>query len=149
MVIAGYIFMQNNNQQTPAENQEIMQQETTELQATTTMMKENEMTVMLEADKSNNSTQSGTATLTEENGKVKVMIDVSAMGTAQPAHIHAGTCPDVGAVVYPLTSVTDGKSETMIDTTLADLKTKGDLAINIHKSAQESKIYTSCGNLPK
>src|SRR5688572_746697 len=44
--------------------------------------------------------QTGTATLTEESGKVKVVLDMKG-GTftaPQPAHIHIGNCPEPGAV---------------------------------------------------
>src|SRR5690348_7290870 len=54
----------------------------------------------------NGSKQEGVATLQEVDGKVKVMIAVTSLGTApQPAHIHVGACPNPGAVKYPLTSV--------------------------------------------
>ena len=106
-----------------------------------------QMTINLMAQ--NDSGQSGTAVLSEENGKVKVMLSMTG-GTytePQPAHIHMGNCPTPGAVLFPLTNIVDGKSETMLDTTMADLKAKGALAINIHKSAAEQSVYTSCGDI--
>jgi hypothetical protein len=97
----------------------------------------------------NNSGQSGTATITEEGGKVKVALTVSGgvAGVAQPAHIHVGACPDVGAVKYPLTSVSNGTSETMLDVTIAQLRSELPLGINVHKSAQEASVYVACGDL--
>lgn len=105
------------------------------------------MTVALSAQ--NNSYEDGTATLTEKDGKLVVTVDVAnaPKGVSQPAHIHVGECPNPGAVKYPLTSVVDGKSETTIDTTLDQLKDMGKLAINLHKSATQSKIYVACGDL--
>ena len=93
--------------------------------------------------------QSGTATLEEKEGKLEVVLTLNTAGPSgpQPAHIHSGDCPGVGAVVYPLTNVVDGKSTTLIDTTLEKLQSQLPLAINIHKSADEVKVYTACGSL--
>lgn len=90
-------------------------------------------------------TQTGTSTL-----KVIVSITGKPSSVAQPAHIHAGSCPNVGAVKYPLTIVTKGASQTEIpNLTLQELLSELPLAINVHKSAPEIKIYTSCGNIEK
>ena len=79
-----------------------------------------------------------------------------------PAHIHNGSCADLGDVVYPLTDITliggaaertgaasaipvDG-STTVVDTPLQDL-IDGDFAINVHKSADEINIYIACGDI--
>ena len=109
------------------------------------MMKKSTVTL----DTQNNSGQSGTATLTEENGKVKVMLSLTGgdYTSPQPAHIHAGACPTPGAVTYPLTNVVNGKSETTINATMEQLKAKMPLAINVHKSAEEATMYTACGDI--
>ena len=72
----------------------------------------------------NNSGEAGVVSLTEENGKTKVLLLMAGNNTAgpQPAHIHAGACPNPGAVKYPLTNVVNDVSETVIDTTIANLK---------------------------
>lgn len=105
------------------------------------------MTINL--DEQSSSGQSGTAVLEEQNGKLVVTLTLSGtpLTVAQPAHIHVGSCPTPGAVKFPLTDVLDGTSVTTLDTTLGELKTMGPLAINVHKSASESKVYTSCGNV--
>lgn len=97
----------------------------------------------------NNSGQTGTATLLEENGKLVVTLNLSG-GTftnPQPAHIHMGACPKPGDVVYPLTNVVDGKSVTTLNTTMDQLKAKLPLAINVHKSATDINTYTACGDI--
>ncbi len=94
-----------------------------------------------------NSGMSGTATLEDlGNGKTKVSIMLSGKTTTtpEPAHIHIGTCAKPGDVVYPLTNVVSGKSETILDASLSTVVAKGTL-INVHKSAQESKVYVACG----
>lgn len=97
----------------------------------------------------NKSGEVGTATLSEVDGKVKVTLNMSGApkDIAQPAHIHVGSCPDVGAVKYPLTSPINGISETILDVTPAQLKSELPLGINVHKSADEATVYVSCGDL--
>jgi hypothetical protein len=106
------------------------------------------MTVTL--DTQNDSGESGTAVLSEETeGKTKVVLTISGApkDVAQPAHIHTGACPKPGAVVYPLTNVENGTSETTIDVDLETLMEQQPLAINVHKSATQSAIYVACGDL--
>lgn len=112
------------------------------------MAKDGTMNVTLAEVADSATKQTGTATITEKNGKVEVMVKVMPVQTApQPAHIHVGSCPGVGAVAYPLTDLVNGTSTTLLDVTMADLKAKKPLAINIHKSADEVKVYTACGAL--
>lgn len=96
----------------------------------------------------NGSKLDGSALLTEENGKTKVVLAFANYSTIQmPAHIHVGSCPKPGAVKYPLTSVVNGRSETTIPVTIDELKTMSPLAINVHKSVVELSVYVSCGDL--
>lgn len=98
----------------------------------------------------NGSGESGTAILEEVDGKVTVTVNLTgfpADGVSQPAHLHVGECPGVGAVKYPITSLVNGTSVTMLDVTLAQLKSELPLALNVHKSAAEAKVYTACGGL--
>jgi hypothetical protein len=97
----------------------------------------------------NDSGESGTAILKEEDGQVIVTIDMTGFteDVSQPAHIHVGVCPDVGAVVYPLTNVLNGESETTLDVTFAQLESELPLGINVHKSVDEASIYTACGDI--
>lgn len=105
--------------------------------------------VLVTLSEQNKSAESGTATLMEVDGKVKVTLKLTGApaGVTQPAHIHVGKCPDVGAVKYPLTSLVDGMSETMLDVSLAQLKGELPLGINVHKSVSEVTVYVSCGDL--
>lgn len=97
----------------------------------------------------NDSGQAGTVSLTEMDGKVKVGLVVAGgtTGVDQPAHIHLGSCADIGDVKYPLAIVANGTSETIIDATLADFKALKPLAVNIHKSAKQASTYVACTNL--
>ncbi len=106
-----------------------------------------DVTVVL--SEQNKSGESGTATLSEKDGKVKVTLNMTGApkDVTQPAHIHIGKCPDVGAIKYPLTSPVNGTSETMLDVTFAQLKSELPLGINVHKSATEASVYVSCGDV--
>lgn len=90
-----------------------------------------------------------------------------------PAHIHAGTCEELGEVVYPLndlqpialeatpeispaaapgsTPVSDVRevvpdSDTRVDVSLDEL-VEGEYAINVHESAEDIETYIACGNI--
>lgn len=97
----------------------------------------------------NGSGVSGTATLTDAgSGQTLVVIKVDAAGNAaMPAHVHPGTCATLDPKPkYPLSDVKDGASTTTIAVALADL-TKSAFAVNLHKSADDIKTYTACGDI--
>lgn len=97
----------------------------------------------------NNSGLSGTATLTKVDGKVKVALKTvggiaSLLSPSEPAHIHTGTCANIGAVKYPLLNVVANRSETVVDVSMDELKSGLPLAINVHKSSAEIGTYIAC-----
>lgn len=77
-----------------------------------------------------------------------------------PAHIHAGTCAELGDVVVPLTSLAPMAGEsvgpdsahrvdvsrTMVDLPLEDIIAGGH-AINVHLSDEEIGTYIACGDI--
>lgn len=96
----------------------------------------------------NGSGESGTATLTQAGSDVTVVISLKgAPATAQPAHIHDGTCADLKGVVYPLTNVVGGSSTTVVKGVTIDKLLGGAFAINVHQSAEEIAKYVACGNI--
>ena len=98
----------------------------------------------------NNSGESGNAVLTDAGPKTKVVVTITGApaGVGQPLHVHKGTCAQLDPKpAYGLTTLTNGKSETMIDVPIGDLR-QG-YAINGHKSAQEASTYVFCGNIPR
>jgi hypothetical protein len=105
-------------------------------------------TLTIDLDEVDGSGVSGTATLTEEDGQTTVEIELD--GTPEdgvhPVHIHAGTCDDLGDVVFPLEDVVDGVSESTVDATIDDILAD-DHAINVHLSADEMNVYVACGEL--
>jgi hypothetical protein len=100
----------------------------------------------------NGSGESGTATLTAEGDRTKVVLDVrnpsaTMASEAQPAHIHKGSCAKLDPTpAYGLTDVKDGTSTSTVDVKLDDLA-NGAFAINVHKSATEIETYVACGNI--
>jgi hypothetical protein len=105
--------------------------------------------VNLTLDQENNSGETGSITLTAVGaGKTEVALVVTnAPYTAQPAHIHKGTCGDLDpAPAYPLAPVLDSVSTSTVNISLDDLRT-GELAVNVHKSPKNLKTYVACGNL--
>jgi hypothetical protein len=99
-------------------------------------------------DAQNGSGQHGTIALKPRGSKTVVEIHLlGAPSTAEPAHIHTGSCSNLNpAPKYPLTSVVDGISETTVNEPLSVL-TAGGLAVNVHKSAADLKDYVACGDL--
>jgi hypothetical protein len=97
----------------------------------------------------NKSGESGTAKLTPAGDKTKVEVSLKGApkGVSQPAHIHEGSCAKLDPKPkYALQNVVDGKSTTEVPVSIADLQ-KGNLAINVHKSAEEAKVYVACGDI--
>ena len=111
-----------------------------------------EKAVTIDLAEQNESGESGTATLTPEGtDQVRVTIQLDGAPTdAQPAHVHKGSCESVGDVLYPLTNVETGSSETVLDVNLQDLQAavlSGGLAINVHESTANLETYVACGDL--
>lgn len=103
------------------------------------------ITVKMAAE--NGSGENGTATLTQTAKGVHVVVQIDhAPATAQPTHIHPGTCAKLNpAPEYPLTSLMNGKSVSDLPgKKLSDL-TGGKFSVNVHKSADDLKTYVSCG----
>jgi hypothetical protein len=96
----------------------------------------------------NGSGEDGTAVLTQTGPDVTVVISIkNGPSTAQPAHIHDGTCADLKGVAYPLTNVTSGTSTTVVKNVTVDALLKGPFAVNVHESASNLGKYVSCGNI--
>ena len=142
-----YYFFLNKNSTYNSSKSSIQYSSPSPIPTSSTSAMSQEITLTLKPV--NNSNQVGTATLAFENGKLKVTINLSGYtkDVTQPAHIHMGECPGVGSVKYPVTPVVNGISVTILAVTLENLKKELPLAINVHKSAAEVSIYTSCGPL--
>ena len=100
----------------------------------------------------NNSGITGTATLEDLAGgqtRVTITVQGAPAGVAMPVHIHEGSCANLNpAPKFNLTPIQNGRSETTITATVADIM-GGQHAINAHKSAQELAVYVACGDIPR
>lgn len=96
-----------------------------------------------------NSGETGTATLTQTPDGVKVVVTLKgAPSAAQPTHIHAGTCGHINAAPeWPLTSLADGTSTSLVKGVTIDQMLKTPYAINVHKSADDLGTYVACGDI--
>ena len=104
--------------------------------------------ITIELDAQNNSKENGIATIVTTDRGSKVTIDLqNAPATAQPAHIHLGSCPMPGGIKYPLVSLVNGHSETMINATVEQLIAQAPLAINVHRSQTNLNAYVACGDI--
>ena len=96
----------------------------------------------------NGSGQSGTAQLTADGDKTRVVVELAnPPEVAQPSHVHEGTCDEVGDVVAPLENVVAGRAESIVDMSLAALQ-RGGLIIHAHKSEAEYDTSVACAQIP-
>lgn len=95
----------------------------------------------------NGSRQNGSMILTQQDDKVRVIISLTntPKDVVQPAHFHSGDCRKLGDIKYPLNSVVNGDSDTVLDVSFDDLKKELPLVVNVHKSETDIKSYVSCG----
>jgi Cu/Zn superoxide dismutase len=102
--------------------------------------------VTVKLDEQNKSGESGTVTITPQGGKTQIVVQLKgAPATAQPAHIHAGTCANLDPKPkIPLQNVVNGKSTTVVDMPMSEVMNG---AINVHKSTDDIKTYVACGDL--
>jgi hypothetical protein len=104
----------------------------------------------LELVEQNGSGQSGTATLTPAGeGSTRVVLELeSPPEEPQPAHVHSGTCDDIGDVFAPLESLTEGESESTVMLSLDELQ-RGGLIVHAHKSEAEFDVSVACAAIPE
>lgn len=97
----------------------------------------------------NESGLSGTATVTDVEGKAKVVVSLTGTqaSAAEPAHLHMGTCANLGEPKFPLTPVVNGASETVLEVSVDEISANLPLALNIHKSETEMDANVACGDL--
>lgn len=117
--------------------------------APATTAAEEGQSITVDLGEQNGSGETGTATLTADGEQTVVTIELTGAPaeTPQPAHIHSGTCAEIGDVVHPLTNVEGGASETTVAAPLADLQA-ANFAINVHESEAAIQNYVSCGEIP-
>jgi hypothetical protein len=97
----------------------------------------------------NGSGQSGTATFIVDGDRTRIVLELTnPSDVPQPAHVHSGSCDDLGDPVVALTGVEDGRSETEARMTLERLR-QGDLVIHAHKSDVEFDVSVACAPIER
>jgi hypothetical protein len=92
---------------------------------------------------------SGTAGIRMEGDKTHVTISLQGgPAGAHPAHLQAGKCDKPGASKYELSDVVDGKSETTLDASVAEIIASGVLSISVRESDAKPDSVLACGDLP-
>jgi hypothetical protein len=105
--------------------------------------------VVVQLREQNGSGESGTATLVGWPKKADILVELdSAPSTAQPAHIHTGSCDDLGDPRYKLADVVAGKSVSVFKVETLPGEEGVTYAINVHKSYDEIDTYVACGDIP-
>src|SRR5688500_1859582 len=94
--------------------------------------------------------QEGTATFTSLDGsRTRIVLELTNPPDApQPAHVHSGSCDDLGDPVVALTDVAEGRSETDAQMSLEELA-QGDLVIHAHKSEAEYDVSVACAPIER
>ena len=148
IVIAG-IFWFMNRPGSDTETFETFEAETSDTETFVAPGPEEPLSLVVTLDEQNDSGMTGSAAITRLNGRTVVELTLvgAPEGVTQPAHIHTGSCADIGGVVYPLTFPVNGASETTLDVSLDDILAGLPLALNVHKSPEEADVYVACGDL--
>lgn len=138
-----YVWTMSSAIGQPSENGESMMEENME------QPMEEASQVVISLAEQNDSGESGTATITETDEGVHVVLELTGApaGVEQPAHIHTNSCANIGGVEYPLTFPTDGYSETTLNVSMEELEAGLPLSINVHKSVEEVSVYVACGDI--
>ena len=99
----------------------------------------------LELAEQNGSEQEGTATFTPLGvGRTRIVMELTnPPDVSQPAHVHSGSCDDLGDPVIALSNVEDGRSETEATVSIQQL-VEDELVIHAHKSEAEYDVSVAC-----
>ncbi|MBV9103250.1 MAG: hypothetical protein JO060_06640 [Candidatus Eremiobacteraeota bacterium] len=94
----------------------------------------------------------GTAVLTQQSGKLTVLIkmDQTMSGQKMPegAHIHRGSCPNPDPKpLYPLEPVVKGTSTTTLESVDLATLTSGQYTVSVHKTTTGKTDPIACGDI--
>ena len=143
-----------NNQNLPVRSAPVIQpKQNTSTPTTTNTVNTNapkrNVTVSVSLFSWNDSTQSGTAVLTDIGGKTQVTVQITKPTTAlsQPAFMYSGSCANLGASKHALNYVRDGASDTILDITPGMIVDDLPLAIGVSQSWTDLQIIVACGDI--
>lgn len=148
LIIAGYMYYQSRKNESNNSNGENKSSQNLTVPKGIGGEKKDKIEINLKAR--NNSNETGTATITQENEKVKIVLDMDNApdDVTQPAYINSGTCDNIGAIIYTLTPVKNGDSESLVTVTNKELSSlRQPITINVRKSENEKSINYSCAEI--
>ena len=95
--------------------------------------------------------QTGQFAITELAGlrtRVRITLNSYTPNVSQPAYIHSKQCNVIEGVIWPLTNVKNGYSETVLNVYYNDVASAvSQYSVAVHKSTTEFATITSCGNI--
>lgn len=130
----------------------IAQSQTTQRTITPTPTTTNDTAnqLRININEQNSSGQTGAAIIRSlDNNKTIVVIGLAGtpIDSLEPAHIHRGSCTNLGAIRYPLNPVDNGLSLTVLNVPITQLRSELPLAINAHMSETEIQTNVACTDL--
>lgn len=154
VVVAGYLFFQNNIQSPTSPTNELkttvdvngsnFKNEVKDQNDTASGEEKNGKITLVEQNDSN---ESGVASVTEVDGKAVVAVTVYGSDTSShTASIHSGSCQYSGADVYELANLIDGTSKTTLEISKQQLMWQVPLSIAVHRSATDDEVV-ACGDI--
>ena len=154
VIVAGYLFYQQNVQSPSSPKNELKQTvnvEKTKFESKDKMdteVKDEEATSdSITLEEQGESNQSGTVMLGEVDGKATVSVRVlGSSENAQLATVNSGSCAYPGAVKYSLTTLADGSSKTTLEVSKQQLLWGLPLAVMVHSSLTDESVV-ACGDL--
>ncbi len=92
--------------------------------------------------------QYGEATLTElGEGQTQLILELfDGPEEQQMAHVHEGTCDDLGPIRHDLNQLDNGRSQTRVDARLNKLL-EGDFAVDVHSSDDRDADRVICAEI--
>ena len=100
--------------------------------------------VSIELNELNDSGQTGFVSLISRGLNTEIVVSATA-GISASAHIHEGSCQNLGGVAYGLSDTSGSISSSTVDAELDSL-VAGDFAVNLH-TADDGSVYSSCGDI--
>ncbi len=104
-------------------------------------------TILIDLFKSNESGQSGIATVDEFAGQTQIVLQMVSWDEdiVQPAQIRSGNCGNIREVRYQLNNIVNGRSETVVNISARDVTGERPFVVVVYESLENPDSIVSCG----